>query len=147
MGVFQQLRERISLLGTVDPQTVADTEVYTDYVDMSKQDQALVLAMLGNMAAETIDVVVYEAKDGSGTGEQSLKSATQLAAHATNNDNDQIKINVRADELSAGFTHIRVGVVTGDSSGGPVSIAVLGGDARYEPASQDDLDSVVESVE
>jgi hypothetical protein len=147
MGVFQQMRERLSLLGTLDPQSVASTETYTDYVDMSKQDQALVLAMLGDMAAETIDVTVYEAKDGSGTGEQSLKSATQLAAHATNNDNEQIKINVRSDELSDGYTHIRVGLVTGDTTGGPVSIAVLGGDARYEPASQDDLASVVESVE
>ena len=77
--------------------------------------------MLGNMAAETIDFKAYTC-DSNGTNAVALKSATQLAAHASNNDNMQVIIGVRApDLLASGKQHIKFGLVTGNTTGGPAS--------------------------
>ena len=47
--------EKISVIGVIAPQAVVNSEVFTDVVDMSKYHQALFIACLGDMAAETID--------------------------------------------------------------------------------------------
>lgn len=136
--------EKIALVGTIDPGTVANTEVFTDVIDMAKWHQAMGIALLGNMASETIDFKAYRcAADGS--SKVALKSATQLAAHATNNDNTQVVINVRSEDLSAaadGARYVVFGLVTGGATGGPAAAVALGVDARFNPASADDLASV-----
>lgn len=142
-----KLCERLTVQAKLGPVAVVNSEQFTGYVSMAQHGQALVIASTGNMAAETIDVKVYQAQDGSGTGEKLLKAATQLAAHASNNDSKQVVVNVRAEDLDTdnGFTHIRAGAVTGSSSGGVMDILILAGDSRVEPAT--DAASVVEVVE
>jgi len=133
----------IALVGTIDPATVANTEVFTDVIDMTKFGQVFGIALLGNMAAETIDFKAYTcASDGS--SKVALKSCTQLAAHASTNDNTQLAINVRAAEVGASGRYIVFGLVTGNSTGGPCAVAALGTDPRFGPASDSDLASVVQ---
>jgi len=133
----------IAVVGTLDPVTVVNTEVFTDVVDMTKFGQVLGIALTGNMAAETIDFKAYTCASDGGS-KVALKSATQLAAHASNNDGKQIVINVRAEDLTSGQRYIVFGIVTGNSSGGPAAIVALGTNARYQPATDSDLASVVE---
>jgi len=140
-----QPSERAAVVGTVDPQTVNSTEKLTDAVDMSKWHEAMFICLLGDMAAETIDFKVKES-DASGGTYAALKSATQLAAHASNNDNKQIVINVKAEELSSGKRYLKGSLVTGGATGGPACVVALGTVPRIGPASDDDLADVVEIV-
>lgn len=136
--------EKLAVVGTVDPQTVANTEKFTDVIDMSKFHQVLGVAMLGDMAAETIDFKAYYC-DSDGNNASALKSATQLAGHASNNDNKQIVIQVRADELGPlSKQYIKFGLVTGNTTGGPAAVVAIGLDGRFQPESDSDLSSVVQ---
>ena len=137
--------ERVAVVGTVDPQTVVNSEQLTDAVDMSKFHSALFILLLGNMAAETIDFAVQES-DAAGGSYANLKTATQLAAHASNNDNKQLVIAVRSDELSSGKRYLKGRVITGGATGGPAAVVALGVDPRFGPASDDDLADVVQIV-
>jgi hypothetical protein len=114
-------------------------------VDMSKWHEAMFVCLLGDMAAETINFQVKES-DASGGTYATLKSAAQLAAHASNNDNKQIVINVKAVELSAGKRYLKGSLVTGGATGGPACVVALGLSPRHGPASDDDLSDVVEIV-
>jgi hypothetical protein len=142
-----QPSEQIAVVGTVDPQTVANTAKLTDAVDMSKFHELLAILLLGDMASETIDFELQESATAGGTYTTITgKAATQLAAHATNNDNKQIVINLKAEELSAGKQFVKGRVITGGATGGPACVVMLGVKPRYGPASDDDLTDVVQIV-
>jgi hypothetical protein len=134
--------EKIALVGVVNPQTVANTEVFSGVVDLGAYHQALGIALLGNMPSETIDFKCYRC-DADGSNAVAVKSATQLAASASANDNRQILINLTADELMAsGAEYIKFGLVTGGATGGPACVVALGVDSRFGPVTQ--ATSVVE---
>jgi hypothetical protein len=133
----------IAVVGVADPATVTNTEVFTDVIDMTQFGQVMGIALLGNMANETIDFKAYTCA-ANGTSKVALKSATQLAASASANDNTQVVINVRSDDLTGGERYIVFGLVTGNTSGGPAAVVALGTAARYRPASDYDLASVVQ---
>lgn len=134
----------LTVASTIDPQTVANTAKVGDYVDMADYDQVMFVFETGDMAAETIDCAVYEATDSSGTGAQSLRAATQLAAHATNNDNSQVVIVVRADELTDGFRYVAPRMVTGGATGGVASAVGIGIALRAGLPTDNDLATVKE---
>lgn len=139
--------EKLAIVATVDPQTVANSEAVTDAVDMSKFDQAIFILALGDMASETIDFRLESDSDsGFATDKQTLKAATQLAASATLNDNDQVVLWCRAQDLLANTNHryVRGRAITGGATGGPAAIIGLGVNARHEPAADSDLATVVE---
>ena len=149
-----KLSEHLAVVGVADPIVLVDTEKYTDYIDMSLFEQVIFIFALGNVNAKTFDVTIYEAQDSSGTGEQALvtpgsvtKAITQLAADAAANDNDQCVINVRREELNATYTHLRAGMLSQAAQDGPVAMIAIGGNATYNPASDNDLASVVEIIE
>lgn len=140
-----KLREALPVVAVISPQTVANTEVFSTVVDFSGLHQAIAIAALGDMAAEAIDVKFY-ACDSNGSNATAVTSATQLAAHASNNDNKQVVINVRAEDLLAsGKRYGKFGVVTGGATGGAASLVVLG-QPRAGVASAQDLASVVQLV-
>lgn len=138
-----RLSEVLVTIGTIDPATVANTEVFSDVIDMSKYEQVLATLLLGNMASETIDFKCYTCDSG-GNSAASLKTITQLAANASNNDNTQALISVRAEELNGvaeSTRYIKFGLVTGGASGGPAGVLVQGL-LKYGVASSLDLSTV-----
>ena len=142
MNVNIAAGEKLAILGRINPQTVANTELFTDVVDLSRLHQAIGIALLGNMAAETIDFKCYSC-DSDGSNTTALKSATQLPSSATVNDNTQVAISVRAEDLQASSKrYIKFGLVTGGATGGPAAAIALWVDARLEMASADNLASV-----
>lgn len=116
--------------------TASSTPLVTSYASAANCGRINLLVRLGDMANETIDIALYQGQGGS-TNAKSLKAATQLAAHASNNDNTVHVISVDANELDIenGYTHVAGHVVTGNSTGGAATIVVLGSDLRYGPAS------------
>jgi hypothetical protein len=147
MNLNQKLSEGLALLGTVDPQTVANTEKFSDVIDFGAVQQVMAIALLGDMAAETIDFKFYSCdSDGNNAAAVTGKAATQLTGHASNNDNKQLVINVRdTDLLASGKQYGKFGLVTGNTTGGPAAVAVLGL-LRQGQASASDLASVAEIV-
>ena len=138
--------EMAGVIGTIDPQTVVDTEVFSDVIDMQDFHQVMCVFALGNMAAETI-IARCVTCDSSGNNIAALKTASTLSAHATDNDNKQIIIAVRGEDLPGTTNanrYIKFGVITGGSVGGPIGAVALGLEAKHGPANQHDLASVVE---
>jgi hypothetical protein len=142
-----KLSEAVAVVGTIDPATVANTEVFTDVVDLGANRQAVAIALIGNVPAETIDFKAYSCdSDGNNAAAITGRAATQLAAHASNNDGKQMVINVRdGDLLASGKQHVKFGLVTGGATGGPCAVVVLGA-PRQGLASGNDLASVAEIV-
>jgi hypothetical protein len=143
----QKIYEMLALVATIDPATVVNSEVFTDVVDMGANVQVLAIAMLGNIAAETVDFKAYSCdSDGNNAVAITGRTATQLAAHASNNDAKQLLINVRnTDLLASGKQHVKFGLVTGGASGGPAAVAVLGALRQGLPAAAD-LASIAEVI-
>ena len=114
--------------------TVSSTEMVSGTIDAALYDEVQFCLYLGNMAAETIDFRIEECTASDGTGAQSLLAATQLAAHASNNDDKHIVLAVRTTKVSSGFRYLRGRAVTGNTTGGAAAI-VGRGLPRYAPIS------------
>lgn len=140
-----KLSDRIPVLGAIDPDVYAAGSYTSDYVDMSQVHSMIAIVMAGTLGTSaTLDAKLVEATDSSGTGAQDLsgKAITQLTQAGSDSDKQAI-INLRADEMSDGFTHaaLVITVATASSDAGAV---LIGGDARIEPLA--DLSSVDEIV-
>jgi hypothetical protein len=145
MGMQGNLAEDIGIqdwtIGTANSTPLASTAVAGKI-----GGRFAVVFRLGDMAAETIDCIV-ETCDSNGANNTTLKSATQLAAHASNNDNKMIVIGVEDNELAAsGRTHFRGKITTGAGTGGTCAILTLAGALAYGPASGSDSANVVQVV-
>jgi hypothetical protein len=139
----KRLSEMVAVVSTIDPQTVAGTEVLGDWVDLGAHESVMFVALTGDLAAETLDFKLQQATSAAGAGAKDLIVGTQLAAHATNNDGKQIILEVRAEQLdyNGGFRFVRPRVIGGGSAG-PVAVVGIGANARY--GAGDNLASVAE---
>lgn len=131
-------------IGQWSTATANSTPLAGTALNMKDWSKALFVFRLGDMAAETIDCVV-ETCDSNGANNVTLKAATQLAAHASNNDNKVIVIGVDENELNAsGKAYVRGKITTGGATGGTCTIAALGVEPRYGIAGDVDNSAVVE---
>lgn len=134
------------VVGIIDPDATAASTVTTAWIDAKRFIQYQAIIMAGTLGASaTVDAKIEEATDGSGTGAQDLtgKAITQLVK--ASNDDDQAAINLRATELSSGFTHFRLSLTVGTATS-DVGAVVLGLFPAQGPATDYDLASVVEVV-
>lgn len=128
--------------------TASSTALVTGAVAAKSGVQFLAIFSLGDMAAETIDMGIQsvDADGTSNAADITGLQATQLAAHATNNDNKQIVIAFDGTDLIAsGKQHFRGRIVTGNTTGGAASIAIVAR-PHYGPADGVDLASVVQVI-
>ncbi len=139
--------ERVAVLATIDPDVYTAAAYTTDWVDLTKYKSAMAIVMAGTLGSSaTLNGKLQEATDSSGTGNVDLsgKAITALTQGGTDSDKQAI-INVRSDELSAGFTHIALVMTVGTATSDCGAI-VLGLDPRHAPANENDLASVDEIV-
>ena len=137
--------ERAAVVSTIDPQLGDNTTLNGDYVDLAKFHEVMFVLLLG-ASDITVDFSVRESRDTGGTGEQALKSATQLTS---NDDNKQVVISVKSEELTqtSAYRYVRPRVVIGDgATGAYVAVVALGMRPRFGPASDDDLADVAQIV-
>ena len=141
------LSERVAVLASKTAACTSVAALQTTPVKVAPNFRRCALvALTGDMAAETIDVSIHQATLVDLTGDASLKAATQLAAHATNNDNKCIIINLRQSEIVAAKPFISGYAITGSTTGGVMSLTLLGIDERHGPLSSFDSAAVVEIV-
>lgn len=140
-----QPSERAGVVGTIDPQTVVNSEVFSDVVDMSKFAELMAVFLLGNMANETITATLYYCDSDGGNAVAISGKQLALSASASANDNTQVQMNLKAEEVITTSLqtkrYVKAGLVTGNSSGGPAAVLLLGMNPRFGPASDDDLAS------
>lgn len=136
--------EKCAVVGTIDPAAGIAAVTYTDVIDMSKFGQALGVFLLGNMADADSVVCAAYACSSAGANPTAFKTKT-LGANAAN-DNTQVTIGVRAEDLTHQATYnryIKFGITNGAGGGGVAAVVALGLDPKYGPASDDDLASNV----
>jgi len=136
-----------AVIGTIDPQTLADSEVFSDVIDMSKFEKVAAIFMTGNMNGSTGSLVARVVTcDSAGSNVAALKTAATIAAAADASDNAQVVIEVDNMDLAEGGTnkdrYVKFGAISG-STGGPVAAVVLG-KAFNCPSHALDLASVAE---
>jgi hypothetical protein len=125
--------EVFAVVATVDPQTIANSEKVSDWVDVGAFESLAFILLTGDMASETVDFKLEQAQDTSATGKKDLVTATQLAASATTSDNSQLILQCRAEDvdLAGGFRYVRARAITGGATGGSGCVVGLGFNARY----------------
>jgi len=142
--------ESIAVVGTIDPDAYTAATYVTDYASLEKFESLMIILKVGEMqATSTVDAVVKQATDASGTSAKNLttsKAITQLTA-AGSDDDKQVVINVRAEDLDMAnsFDHVALSVTVGTAAS-DLDVTVLGVNPRYLPASDNDLASVDEIV-
>jgi hypothetical protein len=142
----QALTEQLALVGRVSPQLIDNNTGDTAWVDISKFRRVAFLLLLGATDI-TVDFKLRSATDSSGTGAADISSyaITQLTA---TDDNKEAWIEIDENKMAAlGRRYVSARVTVADGTlGGNVAVAALAGVARYEPASDNDLATVVQII-
>lgn len=142
---MDQPSERVAVVATVDPVNGNNAANSSDYVDMSKFASAMFILLAGAMDS-TLDFKLVEATDSGGTGAQDLSAKAITQETGGDDDNRQWIINVKAEELSAGFTHVKAVATCGNGTTNLIAVVGLGLDPKYGPASDNDLATVDQIV-
>lgn len=142
--------EAVAVLGTIDPDAYAASTIVSDYVDMGLFESIQIVLLVGDIVSTgTINAVVQQATDSSGTGAKNLttsKAITELT-QAGGDSNKQVVINVRAEDLDMAnnFDFAAISVTLG-TAGADFGAVIMGHNPRYAPASDNDLSTVDEIV-
>ena len=141
----EKLHQLLAVVATVDPDAYSTGEQNTDWVDMTIFQEVMFVVQAGVIASSgTLDFEIQEAKSSTGSDAQTLDSGNLNITQMSTGDNDeQTVVVVEAEDLTALFTHVR-GVMTLTTAGGDAAVVAIGGRARYNPASDNDLASVGE---
>lgn len=142
-----KLSEQLAIVGTIDPEArTATGTALTDAIDMSKFEQVAFVILTNTIGAtDTVDLKLTECATSGGTyTDITGKAITQL----DNADDDaQAVINLRASELTPGYRYVKAKLTHGGTAATcEVCVVAIAGDARFGPASDDDLASVAEIV-
>lgn len=143
------LSEKLPVMATLDPVSQAAATVTSDWASMANAKQMLFILSVGALGAlATVDFKLQQATSSAGANAKDItgKAVTQLTK-AGNDDNKQVLIGVRADELDLanGFSHV-AGVVTVANAACLISLVGIGGEPRYAPVDGIDLASVDEII-
>lgn len=134
-------KDVLGFVAALDPATINSTAKFSDVVDTRIHPALLCVFQLGDMSNEAIFLVV-ERCDSDGGNPATVKSIA-LSASASANDNTQHVIYLEAADL-VGQTqrHVRLKMVTDNTTGGPGAGLILSTSPRYQPASQYNVASV-----
>jgi len=152
----RKLSEMLAIVAVIDPDiygTGTPTQTSSE-IDMQMHREIMFIFQTGDIGSDTatMELRIYEGTDeGHGTAGEAwvlLKAATDLA---NDDDNKQVVINVRADDLSSGYRWIKAVVkIGGTGSAVYHSLVALADRTRFSDAvvtsSYGDLSTVDEIV-
>ena len=138
--------EEWAIVGTVDPVAQTAATVYTDDVDMSLFEQVMFVVMTGALGTGgTVVASIASGTAASPTTDVTNKVAATLDdSPANDDDNVQVIINLRGDELTEGHRYVRGKLIVAVAT--TTLTAVMLGKKKSLPASDSDLASVQEIV-
>jgi len=145
MGL-NNLSEDLAVVATIDPDAYGTGAQNSDGIDMEYWREVVFVVMAGTLGSSaTLDFGVYgdSASGGSYATLITGKSITQMTEAGTDSDKQAI-VRVTAEEVAAqGLRYIR-GTMTVGTAASDCGVIALGGNGRYNPASDYDLASVDE---
>lgn len=151
MAYQESLKERMTLVGTIDPASLAAaTAKYSDVVDMKYHARALIAVTMGSatttkMAATALTINVFECTSAGTAASTAIATATITRAQTTADTGQQVVLEVKDTDLgsvhAAYNRYFKVGVTPGSAAvqGG---VVIFGTDSRYSKASSNDLATV-----
>ncbi|MFO0929154.1 MAG: hypothetical protein U0736_19380 [Gemmataceae bacterium] len=141
--MMSQPSERLTVCGVIDPQTANNTTKTTGNIDLSKFHEAAFVLLVGTIDS-TVDFKLQESADGStGWADISGKGITQLTA---TDDNKQVLVNLKAEELSTGKRYVRGLATLGNGTSQALCAVALGVKPRFGPASDDKAATLAQIV-
>ena len=141
--------EMIGVVGNIDPDAYAAGTVTTGWIAAKDFQSFVAIVQAGDLGASaTLDALLQQASDGSGTGAKAItgKAITQLTQAGTDS-NKQVLINLTQGDLdfNNGFRFVRLSVTLG-TAGADFGAVVLGLNPRYGDATSGDAATVDEAV-
>jgi len=141
--------EGVAVGAVIDPDVLTATAFTSTWMSMEVFENAMAIVMAGTLGSSaTLDAKLLQATDASGTGSKDItgKAITQLTQAGTDSDKQAI-INCRAEELDLDndFDHIAISLTVAVATSDACAV-LLGLNARYKPASDNDVASVDEIV-
>jgi hypothetical protein len=131
----QKPNNRACVVGIINPQS-SSVALSTGWIDASQFENFLSTVIAGALGSSaTVDAKLQQATDNGGTGIKDVagKAITQLTK-AGSNDNSQVVLNLRPDELDFvnGFQFFRLTITPGTAASLLCGM-VQGLDAHYDP--------------
>ena len=107
----------------------------TLFVDMKNYNNAVLYGMAsGASTGQVISLIALEATDTAGNGSATTSKTDVFTATATNHT-DLLQVEIKAEELSAGYQFVGIRMTTDDTSGTEkVSGMIVQGAPRYAQA-------------
>jgi hypothetical protein len=143
-----KLTEKVAIMATLDPASVAASTVVSTWVPMTNVQSLLALINTGVLGASaTIDAKLRQATDNTGAGAKDITGKAIVQIVKASGDNKQALIECRADDLdtNSSFTHVALSVTVGTAAS-IFGATLIGGNARFMPASAFNQAAVVQSV-
>lgn len=132
-----KLSEKVAVLATLDPASVAPGTVVTTFVPAASVGQFTALIQTGVLgAAATVDAKLRQATDAAGTGAKDITGKAIAQIVKATGDNVQAMVEMRAEDLDVnnGYAFVALSVTVG-AAASQLSAALIGSGARYLPAS------------
>ena len=143
-----KLNERIAILATLDPASVAASTVLTAWVAVANFHTIAAMIQTGVLGASaTIDAKLRQATDAAGTGAKDVAGKAIVQVLKAAGDNKQVSIEARADDLDInnGYGFVALSLTVGTAAS-IVGALLLGANPRYASASALNAASVVQVV-
>ncbi|QPI73926.1 hypothetical protein [Sphingobium sp. Cam5-1] len=138
-----------AVAGVINPVSQAAGTVTTGWVDMQKFGTLLAILAVGALGADaTVNAKIEQATDNAGAGAKDVAGlAITALTKAGTDDNKQVLVNLRQEDLDKNnaFRFARLSVTVGTAAS-LISAVLLGFNARYGAATDNDATTVDEIV-
>ena len=142
------MHQEMAIVGTIDPTAITTAATHWfDAVDMDVFEKVAFIVQTNTVAANTTMVLTAYGDAASATGGMSVAVATSTTLSGTAHSDSQIWIEVDTEDMNPDGRdrYCRAKVVVGGTAGtATFSGLALAGHCRYQPASANDLTTVVE---
>jgi hypothetical protein len=132
-----KLSEKVAILATLDPASVAASTVVSTWVPVANVGLVTALLKTGVLGASaTVDAKLRQATDNSGTSAKDITGKTITQIVKATGDNKQAMIEVRPEELdvNGGFGYVALSVTVGTAAS-ILDAVLIGSNPRFAPAS------------
>ncbi len=148
MILNEKLSESLALLAAIPPSSQAAGVVFSPWISLDETDRILAIVQVGAFGANaTVDASIAQAQDAKGTNAKPIGTGKAVALAASVGNDVQATLDVGSVDLDVanGYGFVQLGLSVGVAATETAAL-ILGGSSRYEPASDFNAASVVESA-
>jgi hypothetical protein len=143
-----KISEKLAVLATLDPASVAAGNVTTTFVPVANFHSFMALLQTGVLGASaTVDAKLRQATDAAGTGAKDIAGKALVQIVKASGDNKQAMIECRSDDLDQanGYAFVALSVTVGTAAS-ILGASLLGGNPRSLPSSGLNQAAVVQVI-